>query len=143
MENTTSDFANGIIGLIFTAFVFLVPLILKLVFKIGAHPFEMKNPQTGQTKTGFYGFSWTYLIFGWWVPLLRGELGVAALHLLFSIFTLGIWQVIVSFMFNKQYTNRKITEGYRFADTPEMNALAAEAVGVDMQFHSGGQTAAR
>jgi hypothetical protein len=135
MENTTSDTMNGIIGLVFVGLVLLIPIILKLVFKIGAKPFDMKNLKTGQTKTGFYGFSWTYLLFGWWVPLLRGELGVAALHLLFSIFTLGIWQVIVSFMFNKQYTNRKITEGYRFADSSEINAAAAQAVGVDLNFH--------
>jgi hypothetical protein len=135
MENTASDSTKGIIGLVFIALVFIIPLVLKLVFQIGAKPFDMKNPQTGQTKTGFYGYSWTYLLFGWWVPLLRGELGVAALHLLFSVFTLGIWQVIVSFMFNKQYTNRKITEGYRFADSPEINAEAARAVGVDLNFH--------
>jgi hypothetical protein len=135
MENTVSDTTKGITGLVFIALLFVIPLVLKLVFQIGAKPFDMKNPQTGQTKTGFYGYSWTYLLFGWWVPLLRGELGVAALHLLFSVFTLGIWQVIVSFMFNKQYTNRKITEGYRFADSPEINAEAALAVGVDLNFH--------
>jgi hypothetical protein len=38
-------------------------------------------------------------------------------------------------MFNKQYTNRKITEGYRFADAPEINAEAAHAIGVDMDIH--------
>jgi hypothetical protein len=135
LENTNTDTMNGIIGLIFFAVLIAVPLVLKLAFKIGAKPFDMKNLQTGQTKTGFFGYSWTYLIFGWWVPLLRGELGVAALHLLFSVFTFGIWQIIVSFMFNKQYTNRKITEGYRFADLPEVNAEAAKAIGVDLNFH--------
>lgn len=132
MDKSTTD---GIIGLVFIGLVFLIPLVLKLVFNIGAKPFDMKNPLTGQTKTGFYGYSWTYLLFGWWVPLLRGELGVAALHLLFSFVTLGIWQVIVSFMFNKQYTNRKITEGYRMADTPDENARAAQALGVDIGIH--------
>lgn len=121
--------------LVFFGICWGIPLILKLVFKVGAKRVRMKNAATGQMKDGFYGYSWTYLFFGWWVPLLRGELGVAALHLLFSFFTMGIWQIIVSFMFNAQYTNRKIAEGYRFADRPEVNAAAAQAVGVDMQVH--------
>ncbi|MBK1870149.1 hypothetical protein JHL16_27545 [Aestuariivirga sp. YIM B02566] len=95
----------------------------------------MKNPATGQIKTGFFGFSWTYFFFGWWVPLLRGELGVAALHLLFSIVTLGIWQIIVSFMYNRQYTSRLIEAGYRFFDSPEVNQKAAEYIGVDLDVH--------
>lgn len=132
MDNETR---NGIIGLVFFLILVAIPIIMKLAFNIGAKPVRMKNLQTGQTKTSYFGYSWTYLLFGWWVPLIRGELGVAALHLLFSIFTFGIWQVIVSFMFNSQYTNRKIGEGYRFTDTPEVNANAAHAVGVDMAIH--------
>jgi hypothetical protein len=63
-------------------------------------------------KTGFYGYSWTYLFFGWFVPLYRGELGVGALHLLFTIVTGGIWQLIVSFLYNKQYMTRMLTNGW-------------------------------
>lgn len=48
-------------------------------------------------KTGLYGFSWTYLFFGWLVPVFRGELGVGALHLLFSVVTFGLWQFIACF----------------------------------------------
>ncbi len=79
-----------------------------------AEKIMMKNPTTGQLKNGFYGFSWTYLFFGFFVPLFRSELGIAALHLLFSIFTFGIWQIIVSFLYNKQYTQRLIEKGYKF-----------------------------
>ena len=115
---------------------FGIPLLLKLVFNIGAKPIALKNPVTGQLKTGYYGYSWTYLFFGWWVPLLRGELGVAALHLLFSLFTLGIWQFIVSFLFNIQYTNRKISEGFKLSGSPSENILAAQAIGLDLNVHS-------
>ncbi|MFM6979465.1 MAG: hypothetical protein ACKOW7_05595 [Methylophilaceae bacterium] len=51
----------------------------------------IQNPNNGLTRIGYFGFSWTYLFFGWWVPLIRGELGVAALHLLFTICTFGLW----------------------------------------------------
>ena len=94
-----------------------------------------KNPGTGQIRKGYYGFSWTYFFFGWWVPLLRGELATAALHFLFSILTFGLWQIIVSFLYNSQYTNRRIAEGFRFADTPKVDAAAARAIGVDLNLH--------
>ena len=97
-----------------------------------AHAVLMRNPATGLIKKGFYGFSWTYLFFGWFVPLFRGELVVAALHLLFSLVTFGLWQIIVSFIYNKQYMQRLITAGFKLADRPEVNAAAAAAVGIDM-----------
>ncbi|TCR63360.1 hypothetical protein [Bosea sp. BK604] len=95
----------------------------------------MKNDRTGLVKKGFVGFSWTYLFFGFWVPLIRGELTVAALHLLFTMFTFGLWQFIVAFLYNKQYTTRLIEQGYRFADTDAMNMLAAQRIGVDLSGH--------
>jgi hypothetical protein len=68
--------------------------------------------------------------FGWFVPLIRGELGVAALHLLFSIVTLGLWQVVVAFLYNKQYMTRKLTAGWVLADSDSANSLAASKIGV-------------
>jgi len=59
----------------------------------------IKHKESGMMKTGYHGFSWTYLIFGWFVPLFRGELGVAALHLLFTFVTFGLWQLILSFLY--------------------------------------------
>ncbi|KAE8754513.1 hypothetical protein FSO04_39370 [Paraburkholderia madseniana] len=91
----------------------------------------LKHPGTGMLKSGYYGYSWTYLFFGWWVPLIRGELGVAALHLLFSCFTFGIWQVVVSFLYNKQYMTRMLVEkGYVLADSPGANDLARLKLGM-------------
>ena len=112
-----------------------LPLVLKLC-GIGAKRVLMKSPVTGQLKEGFYGFSWTYVFFGFWVPLIRGELGVAALHLLFTVVTAGLWQIVVCFLYNKQYTNRLIEKGFRFTDTPERNQHAAAALGVDLSAHA-------
>jgi hypothetical protein len=58
---------------------------------------RIKHRDSGILKKGYYGFDWTYLFFGWSVPTFRAELGIAALHLLFSIASIGVWQVIVSF----------------------------------------------
>ena len=85
----------------------------------------IRHRESGLTRSGYVGFSWTYLFFGWFVPLFRGELGVAALHLLFTFVTGGLWQLIVCFLYNRQYMTRMLTGGWVLADSPERNALAA------------------
>ncbi len=90
----------------------------------------LQHPQTGIVRNGFYGFSWTYLFFGWWVPLIRGELGVAALHLLFTFFTFGLWQVIVAFLYNRQFMIRMLEKGYVLADRDDVMSAARVALGI-------------
>jgi len=85
----------------------------------------IRHRESGLTRSGYVGFSWTYLFFGWLVPLFRGELGVAALHLLFTIVTGGLWQLIVCFLYNRQYMTRMLTGGWVLADSEGRNALAA------------------
>lgn len=91
----------------------------------------MKNDTNGLIKKGLYGYSWTYLFFGWLVPIFRGEIGIGVLHLVISFFSCGISQIIFSFLYNKQFTQRLIEKGFRFADRPDVNLAAAAAVGVD------------
>lgn len=90
----------------------------------------IQDPNSGLTKDGYYGFSWTYLFFGWFVPLIRGELGTAALHLLFTIFTFGLWQFIVCFLYNKQYMTRMLEKGYILKDSEEAMTNARESIGI-------------
>jgi hypothetical protein len=90
----------------------------------------IKHKQSGMMKQGYYGFSWTYLFFGWFVPLFRSELGVGALHLLFSIATFGLWQLIFSFLYNKQYMTRMLTNDWELAGTEEKNLQARAALGM-------------
>lgn len=90
----------------------------------------LQHPPTGLIRSGYYGFSWTYLFFGWWVPLFRGELGVAALHLLFTLFSFGLWQLIVAFLYNRQFMIRMLEKGYVLADREEVMASARVALGI-------------
>jgi hypothetical protein len=77
-----------------------------------ATPITIKHEQSGMMKKGYYGFSWTYLFWGWLVPIIRGEMGIGALHLLFTICTVGFWQLIMCFLYNKQYMTRMFTTGW-------------------------------
>lgn len=89
----------------------------------------IKHPASGLVQKGYYGFSWTYLFFGWYVPLIRGELGVAARDLLMTIVTFGIWQIVLSFLYNRQHMTRKLMGGWVLADSDAVNALAAAKIG--------------
>ena len=90
----------------------------------------IRHIQSGLVKNGYYGFSWTYLFFGWFVPLFRGELGIAALHLLFSLVTFCVSQIIFGFIYNKQYMTRMLTNGWVLADSSGNNQLAAARLGL-------------
>jgi hypothetical protein len=89
---------------------------------------SIKHTQSGMIKNGLYGFSWTYLFFGWFVPLFRGELGVAVFHIIFTVITFGLWQFIVCFLYNKQYMTRMITNGWELAGNNDENMKAKAAL---------------
>ena len=88
------------------------------------------HPQTGLMKSGFYGFSWTFLFFGWFVPLFRGELMIALLHFTITVITIGLWQIIFAFLYNKQYTTRLLEKGYVLNDSAEVNEEARQRLGI-------------
>lgn len=90
----------------------------------------IKHPASGLVRKGFHGFSWTYLFFGWWVPLFRGEIGIAILHLIVTIFTFGLWQLIVAFLYNRQYMTRMLEKGYQLSDTEAAMTQARISLGI-------------
>ena len=88
------------------------------------------HPQTGIMKSGYYGFSLTFLFFGWFVPLFRGELLIALMHFVITILTAFLWQIIFAFLYNKQYTTRLLEKGYILNDSEEVNEEARRKLGI-------------
>ena len=86
--------------------------------------FQIKHLQSGLIKNGFVGWSWTYQLFGWFVPIFRGEIGIGLLHLVLSVCTFGIFQTVMAFLYNRQYTSRMLLQGWELADTEEANNYA-------------------
>lgn len=72
----------------------------------------LEHKETKLTKNGYYGYSWTFLLFGGFVPLIRGQLVHGVLHLLATILLPIIWNIIFSFLYNKQYMSKMILEGW-------------------------------
>lgn len=85
---------------------------------------------SGPVKNGYTGFSWTYLLFRWLVPVIRGEVGIGVLHLILTAFTFGLFQPIMAFLYNRQYMTRTLTNGWGLADEEGSNALARAKIGM-------------
>ena len=90
----------------------------------------IKHNKSGVIKYGKYGFSWTYLFFGFFIPLYRGELGVGVLHIIFSMLTLGLSNLIFAFIYNKQFMLRMLTTGWELVGSDKENSDAREALGI-------------
>lgn len=94
---------------------------------------RMRHNKTGIVKDGWIGFSWTYMFFGFFVPLFRGHYALAGIHFLISLinlFTWGIVGIIMAFFFNKFYTLRLVEDGYVFDDSAELVATARGLLGI-------------
>jgi hypothetical protein len=90
----------------------------------------IKHTQSGLVKSGYVGFCWTYWFFGWLVPVFRGEIGIGVLHLILTICTFGLFQIIMAFLYNKQFMTRQLTSGWVLSDTEELNILAKTKLGI-------------
>jgi CHASE2 domain-containing sensor protein len=88
------------------------PLILGIMLFGLQKKVRIIHSVSGMAKSGYVGFSWTYLLFGWFVPVIRGELGIGVLHLVITFVSFGLSQLIFPFLYNRQYMNRMLTSGW-------------------------------
>jgi hypothetical protein len=110
--------------------LFLSPLILGIIFMGGQKKVKIKHEESGVEKNCFIGYAWTYFFFGFFVPIFRGEISIGVFHLIFSLLTFGVFQIIMPFLYNKHYSTRLLTDGWKLADTEENNDLAKTKIGI-------------
>lgn len=99
---------------------------------------RVRQPQSGLTKTGYVGFSWTSFFFSGIPAITRGDvgigLGVLVGTILLGAFSVGLLGLVVNiiwaFVYNKMYTTRLIEGGYQIDDTPEVAQRARAALGI-------------
>ena len=93
--------------------VIFAPILIGLALMGLQKKVMLRHPQSGLTKSGYVGWSWTYFLFGWFVPIIRGEIGIGLLHLVLTAVTFGIFQWIMSLIYNKQYMTRLLVSGWQ------------------------------
>lgn len=90
----------------------------------------MKSSQTGVTKKGFHGFSWTTLLFGGIPALFRGDIITGLVVIILGLMTFQITSIIWAFMYNKRYTVSLLEKGYEFVGNDHEISRAKSAVGI-------------
>jgi len=114
----------------FIVLLIFSPIILGLALMGLQKKVMVRHPQSGLTKKGYVGWSWTYFFFGWLVPIIRGEIGIGVLHLILTGVTLGIFQWIMSLLYNKQYMTRLLLNGWELDASDENYSLAKQKLGI-------------
>lgn len=77
---------------------------------------ELQKKQTNQLKSAPVGYSWTNLIFGFFVPFIRGDWKLGLIFLAIGIITWGFGSIVTSFFFNKLYTNNLLSDGFKITN---------------------------
>ena len=110
--------------------IFFLPLILGLIIMGVQKKINLKHTNSSLNKPGYVGYCWTYFFFSFFVPIFRGEILIGVLHLIFSLVTFGIFQLVIPFLYNKQFTSRMLTSGWVLSDTEENMQLARLKLGI-------------
>ncbi len=121
---------TDLIIIIIIALIVFFPLILGLIFMGVQKKINLKHTNSSLNKPGFVGYCWTYFFFSFFVPIFRGEILIGVLHLIFSIVTFGLFQLVIPFLYNKQFTSRMLTSGWELSDTEENMQLARLRLGI-------------
>ena len=110
--------------------IFFLPLILGLIFMGAQKKINLKHTNSSLNKPGYVGYCWTYFFFSFFVPIFRGEILIGVLHLIFSVVTFGLFQLVIPFLYNKQFTSRMLTSGWELSDTEENMQAARLKLGI-------------
>ena len=110
--------------------IFFSPLILGLIFMGAQKKINLKHTNSSLNKPGFVGYCWTYFFFSFFVPIFRGEILIGVLHLIFSVVTFGLFQLVIPFLYNKQFTSRMLTSGWELSDTEKNMQIARLKLGI-------------
>jgi hypothetical protein len=108
-----------------------VPAIVGIVVMGWQRTVIVKHEESGLLKKGYVGYSLTYLVFGWCVPIVRGEIAIGLIHFVLTVVTLGFFQYLVMpYLYNKQYMTRLLTNGWQLNGDDESNAYAKRKLSI-------------
>jgi len=117
-----------ILGIV--VFIVIAPILFGIAIMGYQTKIALQHEQSRIVKNGYVGYSLTYLVFGWIVPIVRGEILIGVLHLAITFISFGLFQLIMPYLYNKQYTTRMLTNGWILADSREMNQYARSKLNI-------------
>ena len=110
--------------------VIFSPLVIGSMVLGWQKKINVKHNESGIQKNCFVGYSWTYFFFGFFVPIFRGEISTGVFHFILSLVTFGIFQLIMPFLYNKQYSTRLLNNSWSLNDSEENNSIARQKIGI-------------
>ena len=118
-------YTNLLFILLFIFFLCLVGIIIGIIVSITMKSAKiiLKHQNTNVIKKCKVGFSWTSLFFGFFVPVVRGDVLWGILSLLLDISTGFIFWLIFPIIYNKIYIKNLLEKGYIPADDYSRNIL--------------------
>ena len=84
---------------------------------------RLKQENSGLIKEVPVGFSWTTLLFGVFVPLIRGDLKWFIIFFIASCLTGGLAWIVVPFVYNKIHIKDLLQKEFVAADEYSANIL--------------------
>lgn len=98
----------------------------------------LRNKYNGQRKVVPLGYSFTFAIFGTFVPFIRRDWGfgflIAVLSLLMgnfvSLFSVVVFNVVLAFFYNKMYANHTLLSGFEPMLQDDFNYLQQKGYNV-------------
>ena len=91
----------------------------------------LQHANSGLLREGYYGFSWTFLLFGGIVCFFRREPGYGFAHMAASFLTFGLWNLLFCFLYNRQNLRRMVESGWKLTGTDLEIRSAAQELGLD------------
>ncbi len=92
---------------------------------------KLVNPHTEEYTIAPIGFSTIMLFFWGTAPLYRGEFGFFWKYILLSLITGGIYPIIQAFIYNKNYIQRRINQGWLPATEKDQNLSMSQGIFID------------
>lgn len=94
--------------------------------------------RNGELKRSYFGWSFTSLFFGFFVPLFRGDWKSFFIYFFVDIFTAWLGCVVQMIIYNKSYTANLIKSGFYAQNEIDQNVLKTHGIYVQTITEAGG-----
>ncbi len=103
-------------------------LIIPIIMHFMQPRVVLQHPVLHKVKKVPFLYSWSSLIFSFFVPLFRGDFKWFFIYLISRVLTGGIADIILAFFYNKLYIENLIQNGYEPVDEISKELLISKNI---------------